>query len=182
VALHSALSHERRQPIFGLLWWTMTSISYARHQFPPSIIQHAVWLYLRFTLSYRDVEDLLAERGLDLSYETVRRWVTKFGPRYARELIRASRLTSGKTSSGHHGTQSLGCAGQTVRPSLHSIPQTSVGTLLNRLRTCRSIGYCTSKGCRPCPPIPYAKPLSRLAGCHRSAMSCSASSHPQVTS
>jgi putative transposase len=51
------------------------TISFARHQFPPAIIQHAVWLYVRFTLSYRDVEDLLAERGLDVSYETVRRWV-----------------------------------------------------------------------------------------------------------
>jgi putative transposase len=50
-------------------------ISFARHQFPPDIIWHAVWLYLRFTLSFRDVEDLLAERGLDVSYETVRRWV-----------------------------------------------------------------------------------------------------------
>ena len=54
--------------------------SYARHRFPPMVIRHAVWLYLRFTLSYRDVEDLLAERGLDVSYETVRRWVLKFGP------------------------------------------------------------------------------------------------------
>jgi len=49
------------------------TISFARHQFPPAIIRHAVWLYVRFTLSYRDVEDLLAERGLDVSYETVRR-------------------------------------------------------------------------------------------------------------
>jgi putative transposase len=62
------------------------TISFARHQFPPTIIRHAVWLYLRFTLSYRDVEDLLAERGLDVSYETVRRWVLKFGPLFAREL------------------------------------------------------------------------------------------------
>jgi transposase-like protein len=62
------------------------TISFARHQFPPAIIQHAVWLYVRFTLSYRDVEDLLAERGLDISYETVRRWVLKFGPSFAREL------------------------------------------------------------------------------------------------
>ena len=54
----------------------------------PSIIRHAVWLYVRFTLSYRDVEDLLAERGLDVSYETVRRWVLKFGPLFARELRR----------------------------------------------------------------------------------------------
>ena len=64
----------------------MKPISYARHRFPPAIIQHTVWLYLRFTLSYRDVEDLLAERGLDISYETVRRWVTKLGPLFAREL------------------------------------------------------------------------------------------------
>src|ERR1700740_886163 len=54
----------------------------------PMIIQHAIWLYLRFTLRYRDVEDLLAERGLDVSYETVRRWVLKFGPLFARELRR----------------------------------------------------------------------------------------------
>ena len=54
----------------------------------PAIIRHAVWLYIRFTLSYRDVEDLLAERGLDVSYETVRRWVLKFGPVFARELRR----------------------------------------------------------------------------------------------
>ena len=64
----------------------MLPISYARHQFPPVVIQHAIWLYLRFTLSYRDVEDLLAERGLDVSYETVRRWVLKFGPAIARRL------------------------------------------------------------------------------------------------
>src|ERR1700738_1175990 len=64
------------------------TISFARHRFPPAIIRHAVWLYLRFTLSYRDVEDLLAERGLDVSYETVRRWVLKFGPLIARRLRR----------------------------------------------------------------------------------------------
>ena len=64
------------------------TISFARHQFPPAIIRHAVWLYVRFTLSYRDVEDLLAERGLDVSYETVRRWVLKFGPLFAREFRR----------------------------------------------------------------------------------------------
>ena len=58
----------------------MMELSYRRHRFPPVVIQHAVWLYLRFTLSYRDVEDLLAERGLDVSYETVRSWVLKFGP------------------------------------------------------------------------------------------------------
>jgi transposase-like protein len=64
----------------------MTSLSYRGHRFPAPIIQHAIWLYLRFTLSYRDVEELLAERGLDLSYETIRRWVLKFGPAIARRL------------------------------------------------------------------------------------------------
>jgi putative transposase len=59
------------------------TISFARHQLPPAIIRHTVWLYLRFTLSYRDVEDVLAERGLDVSYESVRRWVL-----FARELRR----------------------------------------------------------------------------------------------
>jgi DDE domain len=66
----------------------MAEISYRRHRFPPVVIQNAVWLYLRFTLSYRDVGDLLAERGLDISYETVRSWVLKFGPVIARRLRR----------------------------------------------------------------------------------------------
>ena len=64
----------------------MALLSYRRHRFPPPIIQHAIWL--RFILSYRDVEELLAERGLDLSYETVRRWVLKFEPVIARRLRR----------------------------------------------------------------------------------------------
>jgi putative transposase len=64
----------------------MAELSYRRHRFPPVVIQHAVWLYLRFTLSYRDVEDLLAERGLDISYETIRCRVLKFGPVIARRL------------------------------------------------------------------------------------------------
>ena len=66
----------------------MAPLCYLRHRFPPEIIQRAIWLYLRFTLSYRDVEELLAERGLDISYETVRRWVLKFGPGIARRLRR----------------------------------------------------------------------------------------------
>src|SRR5919206_3761599 len=64
----------------------MSPLSYARHQFPPVLIQYAVCLYLRFTLSYRDVEDLLAERGVEISYETIRRWVLKFGPAFAKHL------------------------------------------------------------------------------------------------
>src|SRR5205085_2511474 len=66
----------------------MMELSYRRHRFPPVVIQHAVWLHLRFTLSYRDVEDLLAERRVDVSYETVRSWVLKFGPVIARRLRR----------------------------------------------------------------------------------------------
>jgi len=64
----------------------MKQISYSRHRFPDSIIQHAVWLYFRFPLSFRDVEDMLAERGIDVSYESVRRWSVKFGLDYARRL------------------------------------------------------------------------------------------------
>jgi putative transposase len=74
----------------------MPPISYARHRFPPVVIQHAIWLYLRFTLSWRDVEDLLAERGLEVSYETVRRWVVKFGPESQRLAPRRSPSTPRK--------------------------------------------------------------------------------------
>ena len=64
----------------------MNKISYSGYRFPPEIIQQAIWLYLRFTLSLRDVEDLLAERGVAVSYETVRRWVNHFGPMIAADL------------------------------------------------------------------------------------------------
>ena len=64
----------------------MTKISYSGYRFPPEIIQHAIWLYFRFTLSFRDVEDLLAERGIIVSYETIRRWVNHFGPKIAADL------------------------------------------------------------------------------------------------
>jgi len=61
---------------------------YKRHRFPREIIQHAVWLYYRFNLSHRDIEDLLAVRGIVVSYESVRLWCNKFGPKYARRLKR----------------------------------------------------------------------------------------------
>jgi putative transposase len=64
----------------------MQALRYRGYRFPPAIIQHTVWLYLRFTLSFRDVEDLMAERGVTVSYETIRRWMTHFGPIYARRL------------------------------------------------------------------------------------------------
>src|SRR5271155_2931320 len=66
----------------------MALLSYRRQRFPPPIIQHAIWLYLRFTLSYRDVGEPLAEGGLEVSYETVRRWVLKFGATVAQRLRR----------------------------------------------------------------------------------------------
>jgi putative transposase len=64
----------------------MQKISYVGYRFPPEIIHRAIWFYLRFTLSLRDVEDLLAERGVAVSYETVRRWVNHFGPMIAADL------------------------------------------------------------------------------------------------
>jgi putative transposase len=63
-------------------------VSYKRHRFPSQIIAHAVWLYFRFPLSLRLVEEMLLERGIVVSYETVRRWALKFGPDYARRLKR----------------------------------------------------------------------------------------------
>src|SRR3979490_834517 len=74
----------------------MPQLTYRRHRFPAPIIQHAIWLYLRFTLSYRNVEELLAERGLEVSYETVRRWVLKFGARIARKVRRCRPRPSGR--------------------------------------------------------------------------------------
>jgi putative transposase len=63
-------------------------ISYKRHRFPSEIIAHAVWLYCRLNMSLREVEELLLERGVDVSYETIRRWVAKFGPTIERGLRR----------------------------------------------------------------------------------------------
>jgi putative transposase len=60
--------------------------TYKRHRFPLDIISYAVWFYHRFNLSNRDVEDLLAERGISVSYETIRLWCLKFGTRHARRL------------------------------------------------------------------------------------------------
>jgi len=59
---------------------------YKRHRFPPEIISYAVWLYYRFNLSHRDIEDLLTERGITISHETIRLWCIKFGAKYAERL------------------------------------------------------------------------------------------------
>src|SRR6202521_5076793 len=90
-----------REPAAYRVPCSMTPLCYRRHHFPPEIIQHAIWLYLRFTLSYRDVEELLAERGLDISYETVRRWVLKFGPGIARNLRQRRPRPSNRWHLGH---------------------------------------------------------------------------------
>src|ERR687893_328688 len=64
----------------------MPLLSYSGYRFPRDIIQRAVWMYLRFSLSFRDVEELLAERGIVVTYESIRRWVLTFGPAIARSL------------------------------------------------------------------------------------------------
>lgn len=68
-----------------------TASRYKRHRFPAEIIAHAIWLYYRFPLSLRDVEDLLAERGIDVSFQTVCEWTAKFGCQFADQLRRRSR-------------------------------------------------------------------------------------------
>src|SRR5919199_197143 len=67
---------------------TASPSPYKGFRYPQEIISHAVWLYFRFSLSYRDVEELLAERGIIVSYETIRQWARKFGQLYANQLRR----------------------------------------------------------------------------------------------
>jgi len=74
----------------------MRSISFKRHRFPPDVIRQAVWLYFRFTLSLRDVEELLAHRGVEVSYETIRCWTRKFGPLIAANLRRRRSPPTGR--------------------------------------------------------------------------------------
>ena len=71
---------------------------YHGHRFPPEIIGYAVWVYHRFCLSFRDVEDLLAERGIIVSYETIRQWCWKFGPDYARRYCQLGEFVGGFTA------------------------------------------------------------------------------------
>ena len=71
----------------------MPDISFKRHRFPPDVIRLAIWLYFRFPLSLRDVEEMLAERGISVTYETIRCWANKFGPQIARDLSLHQRLT-----------------------------------------------------------------------------------------
>jgi len=74
----------------------MNPISFKRHRFPPEVIRYAVWLYFRFTLSVRDVEELLAERGIEVSRESIRCWAIKFGPLFAANLRRRRCAPAGR--------------------------------------------------------------------------------------
>jgi len=74
----------------------MRPVSFKRHRFPPEVIRHAVWLYFRFTLSFRDVEEMLAERGIDVSYETIRYWTPKFGRLFTQNLRRSGPGPTGR--------------------------------------------------------------------------------------
>ena len=71
-------------------------LSFKRHRFPSDVIRQAVWLYFRFTLSLRDVEELLAQRGIEVSYETIRCWIVKFGPQIAANLRRRRSPPTGR--------------------------------------------------------------------------------------
>jgi putative transposase len=74
----------------------MIPISFKRHRFPPDVIRYVVWLYFRFTLSIRDIEELLAQRGIEVSHEGVRCWVNKFGPLIAANLRRRRMPPTGR--------------------------------------------------------------------------------------
>ncbi len=74
----------------------MQPISFKRYRFPPDVIRLAVWLYFRFTLSFRDVEELLAQRGIEASDETVRCWALKFGQAFAQNLRRSRPKPTGR--------------------------------------------------------------------------------------
>ena len=98
---------------------------YHRYRFPPETISHAVWLYHRFCLSFRDIEKLLSERGIVVTYESVRQWCRKFGPQYARNL---GRLVTDKL-------RSYGAAHLSIMPSVdHDTRRYSkrCGRLMNR--------------------------------------------------
>ena len=74
----------------------MQPVSFKRHRFPPDVIRLAVWLYFRFTLSFRDVEEMLAQRGIEASYETIRCWTLKFGRIFAQNLRRSRPKPTGR--------------------------------------------------------------------------------------
>jgi putative transposase len=82
--------------IIGGMTTASDSPTYTGYRFPAEIISHAVWLYFRFSLSYRDVEELMAARGMSVTYETIRQWCQKFGQQYANQLRRRRAQTGDK--------------------------------------------------------------------------------------
>ena len=74
----------------------MQVVSFKRHRFRPDVIRLAIWLYFRFTLRFRDVEEMLAQRGIEASYDTVRCWTLKFGREFARNLRRSRHKPTGR--------------------------------------------------------------------------------------
>ena len=157
-AIRSSERHRQVGTRFGLLkqigsrsrLWMTTPIlpSYAGYRFPPAIIGHAVWLYFRFPLSLRVVEEILAERGIVVTHETVRRGAQKFGQGYAnqsgadargrRQVAprrgRSSRSMAASTVSGGRSTRTATCSTYSCRPGATS------------RRPCASCGSC-SRGC-----------------------------------
>jgi putative transposase len=106
----------------------LTLNPFKRHRFPAEIISHGVWLYFRFGLSYRDVEELMAERGISLTYEAVRYWCRKFGQAYAHQLRRCRPRPGDKW---HLDEILLTIHGE--RPALVTTSLTSVGREATRV-------------------------------------------------
>jgi putative transposase len=110
---------------------------YRGYRFPPDIIAHAVWLYHRFTLSFRDVEDLLVERGITLSYETVRQWCKSFAPQYARRIKkRQGPAAIGDTSTRCSSTSKANldtCGARSIRTATSSTSSYTNARILKRL-------------------------------------------------
>ena len=78
---------------------TSTALSYRGYRFPREIIAHCVWLYFRFGLSFRDIQEMMLERGVDVSYEAIRLWCLRFGAEYARRLRRQRGPAGGYVAS-----------------------------------------------------------------------------------
>jgi hypothetical protein len=123
----------------------MLLISCARHQVPPVVIQHAVWLCVRFTLSDRDVEDLLAERGLEVSCETVRRWLLKSGPAITRRLRQGrARPTGGVVRSATSGPERTRAGGSYTRRMQFRSHRAKCGTHRSHRRSGKQIALLLS--------------------------------------
>jgi hypothetical protein len=107
----------------------MRSLSFKRHRFPADVIRYSVWLYFRFTLSFRDVEELLAQRGIEISYETIRCWTIKFGPLIARNLKRRRPAPTGRPTARTRWSSSPIRAprGSTPRPAMPTSSRTRAG-------------------------------------------------------